>query len=183
LSRDYNLRASLGGLRTLEIGDQSGDYAALLLSGLGAEVIKIEPRGGASSRRIGPFADGNSDPEQSLFFWRYNLNKQSVTLEVDHLDAQPALCALAARADLVLLSGEYEVVARRLPLWRKLAQDNPRLIVCTITPFGLDGPWRAAGSWPCAATTRTGKDFTTLHRLRPPCGIPIIWAANTRRLQ
>ena len=143
MNRDHNLRASLGGLRTLEIGDQLGDYAALLLSGLGAEVIKIEPRGGAASRRVGPFAGGTPDPEQSLFFWRYNLNKQSVTLDVDHLDAQPALCALAAHADLVLLSGEFEIVARRLPLWRKLALDNPRLIVCTITPFGLDGPWRA----------------------------------------
>jgi crotonobetainyl-CoA:carnitine CoA-transferase CaiB-like acyl-CoA transferase len=143
LSRDYNLRASLAGLRTLEIGDQLGDYAALLLSGLGAEVIKIEPRGGAESRRVGPFAADTPHPEQSLFFWRYNLNKQSVTLEVDHLDAQPALGALAAGADIVLLSGEFEVVARRLPLWRKLARDNPRLIVCTITPFGLDGPWRA----------------------------------------
>jgi crotonobetainyl-CoA:carnitine CoA-transferase CaiB-like acyl-CoA transferase len=143
LSRDYNLRASLAGLRTLEIGDQLGDYAALLLSGLGAEVIKIEPRGGAESRRVGPFAADTADPEQSLFFWRYNLNKQSVTLEVDDLDAQPVLGAVAAGADIVLLSGEFEVVARRLPLWRKLAQDNPRLIVCTITPFGLDGPWRA----------------------------------------
>jgi crotonobetainyl-CoA:carnitine CoA-transferase CaiB-like acyl-CoA transferase len=109
LNRDYNLRASLNGLRALEIGDQSGDYAALLLSGLGAEVIKIEPRDGAGSRRVGPFAGGVPDPEQSLFFWRYNLNKQSVTLDVDHLDAQPALCALAAQADLVLLSGEFEV--------------------------------------------------------------------------
>jgi crotonobetainyl-CoA:carnitine CoA-transferase CaiB-like acyl-CoA transferase len=143
LKLDYNLRASLGGLKLLEIGDQLGDYAALLLSGLGAEVIKIEPRDGAASRQIGPFAAGTQDPEQSLFFWRYNLNKQSVTLAVDHLDAQPALAALAAQADIVLLSGEFEVVARRLPRWRNLAQDNPRLIICTITPFGLDGPWRA----------------------------------------
>ena len=143
MNLDYNLRASLGGLRTLEIGDQLGDYSALLLSGLGAEVVKIEPRGGAASRRVGPFAADTPHPEQSLFFWRYNLNKQSATLDVDHLEAQPALRALATKADIVLLSGEFEVVARRLPLWRRLAQDNPRLIVCTITPFGLDGPWRA----------------------------------------
>ena len=53
------------------------------------------------------------------------------------------LAALAARADIVLLVGEFETVARRLPLWRELAEKNPRLIVCTITPFGLDGPHRA----------------------------------------
>jgi crotonobetainyl-CoA:carnitine CoA-transferase CaiB-like acyl-CoA transferase len=42
-----------------------------------------------------------------------------------------------------LLSGEFETVERRLPRWRQLAEENPRLIVCTITPFGLDGPYRA----------------------------------------
>ena len=83
------------------------------------------------------------DPEQSIFFWRYNLNKKSVVLEVDDQDARPVLAALAARADIVLLAGEFETVARRLPLWRELAEKNPRLIVCTITPFGLDGPHRA----------------------------------------
>jgi len=141
--RDFNLGSSLAGLTLLEVGDQSGDYAALLLSGLGAEVIKIEPREGSASRRIGPFVSGAEDPEQSLFFWRYNLNKQSVTLDVDHANAEPVIAALAAKSDIVLLSGDFETVARRLQLWRKLAQENPRLIVCTLTPFGLDGPWRA----------------------------------------
>src|SRR5207237_7429217 len=83
------------------------------------------------------------DAEQSLFFWRYNLNKKSVTLEVDHAEAEPLLGRLAAQADIVLLSGEFETVERRLPLWRRLAEDNPPLIVCTITPFGLAGPYRA----------------------------------------
>src|SRR5579862_964569 len=115
----------------------------MLLAGLGAEVIKLEPRDGSASRRIGPFASAAPAPEQSIFFWRYNLNKKSVVLEVDDREAQPVLAALAAKADIVLLSGEFETVARRLPLWRELAGQNPRLIVCSITPFGLDGPYRA----------------------------------------
>jgi crotonobetainyl-CoA:carnitine CoA-transferase CaiB-like acyl-CoA transferase len=143
LNTDGNLGNSLAGLTILEIGDELGDYAAMLLAGLGAEVIKLEPRDGSASRRIGPFASTAPDPEQSIFFWRYNLNKKSVVLEVDDQDAQPVLAALAARADIVLLAGEFETVARRLPLWHKLAEKNPRLIVCTITPFGLDGPHRA----------------------------------------
>lgn len=138
-----NLGTSLSGFTLLEIGDQLGDYAAMLLAGLGAEVIKLEPRDGSASRRIGPFASTAPGPEQSIFFWRYNLNKKSVVLEVDDQDAQPVLAALAAKADIVLLSGEFETVTRRLPLWRELAGQNPRLIVCTITPFGLDGPYRA----------------------------------------
>jgi len=143
LNSDGNLSNSLAGLTILEIGDQLGDYASMLLAGLGAEVIKLEPREGSASRRIGPFASTAPEPEQSIFFWRYNLNKKSAVLDVDAADAQPVLAALAARADIVLLSGEFETVERRLPVWRKLAEDNPRLIVCTITPFGLDGPYRA----------------------------------------
>jgi crotonobetainyl-CoA:carnitine CoA-transferase CaiB-like acyl-CoA transferase len=138
-----SLSSSLAGFTILEIGEQPGDYAALLLAGLGAEVIKIEPRDGAESRRIGPFASACRDLEESLFFWRYNLNKKSVVLDVDQPEADQVLAGLASNADIVLLSGEYETVARRLPLWRELAQANPRLIVCTITPFGLDGPYCA----------------------------------------
>jgi crotonobetainyl-CoA:carnitine CoA-transferase CaiB-like acyl-CoA transferase len=137
-----NLSDSLAGITILEIGEQPGDYAALLLAGLGAEVIKIEPPEGAESRRTGPFASDACDPEESLFFWRYNLNKKSVVLDVDGPGAERALAALASKTDLVLLSGEYETVARRVPLWQRLAAENPRLVVCTITPFGLDGPYR-----------------------------------------
>jgi crotonobetainyl-CoA:carnitine CoA-transferase CaiB-like acyl-CoA transferase len=143
LNSEPNLSTSLDGDTILEIGDQLGDYASMLLAGLGAEVIKLEPREGSPSRGIGPFASDTRDREQSLFFWRYNLNKKSAVLDVDAAEAQPKLAALASKADIVLLSGEYETVARRLELWRKIAEANPRLIVCTITPFGLDGPHRA----------------------------------------
>jgi crotonobetainyl-CoA:carnitine CoA-transferase CaiB-like acyl-CoA transferase len=138
-----NLGNSLAGLTILEIGDQLGDYASMLLAGLGAEVIKLEPREGSASRQIGPFASTEPDPEQSIFFWRYNLNKKSAVLDVDDDNVQSTLAALAAKVDIVLLSGEFETVERRLPQWRQLAEENPRLIVCTITPFGLDGPYRA----------------------------------------
>lgn len=138
-----NLGNSLAGLTILEIGDQLGDYASMLLAGLGAEVIKLEPREGSASRQIGPFASTEPDPEQSIFFWRYNLNKKSAVLDVDDANVQSTLATLAAKADIVLLSGEFETVERRLPQWRQLAEENPRLIVCTITPFGLDGPYRA----------------------------------------
>ena len=146
MSVDANLRSSLDQLVVLEIGDQSGDYGAMLLAGLGADIVKIEPRTGSSSRSIGPFAAGEPDPEQSLFFWRYNLNKKSVTLEVDHPAASAVLAKMAQSADIVLLSGEFETVERRIELWRRLARENPRLIVCSVTPFGLDGPYRALKS-------------------------------------
>ena len=49
---------------------------------------------------------------------------------------------LAGQADVILDSGEAAEVAQRLELYRELQAANPRLVVCTLTPFGLDGPWR-----------------------------------------
>jgi crotonobetainyl-CoA:carnitine CoA-transferase CaiB-like acyl-CoA transferase len=144
LKASSSLGSSLNQIVLLEIGNELGDYAAMLLAGFGVEVIKLEPRRGSPSRRIGPFAHGN--PEQSIFFWRYNLNKKSAALDVDAPAARPLLARMAARADIVLLAGEIEQVEQRLKLWRELAERNPSLIVCTITPFGLSGPYRALKS-------------------------------------
>ena len=137
-----NLRTSLKNVRVVEIGDQMGDYAALLLAGLGAEVIKIEPPEGSPSRSIGPFASTAQDSEQSVFFWRYNLNKKSVILDVNHPAALEPLRRLISKADVLMLAGEFSIVETRLTLCRELTAENPHLIICTNTPFGLDGPYR-----------------------------------------
>lgn len=126
----------------IEIGDQSGDYCAMLLAGLGANVIKVEPLEGSPSRTIGPFASPDRNRESSLFFWRYGLNKRSLALDLEHPMADSILSRLANRADVVLLSGRFAAIERQLELWRRLAAEKPRLILCTITPFGLDGPYR-----------------------------------------
>ncbi|HJU09563.1 MAG TPA: CaiB/BaiF CoA-transferase family protein [Candidatus Binataceae bacterium] len=152
-----SLGSSLKDLVLLEIGNELGDYAAMLVAGFGAEVIKLEPPEGAQSRRIGPFAelspdktrfasDKNSREEQSVFFWRYNLNKKSAVLDVDHPAARPLLARLAAKGDIVLISGEIDSVERRLESWRAFAHQNPSLIICAITPFGLSGPYRGLKS-------------------------------------
>jgi crotonobetainyl-CoA:carnitine CoA-transferase CaiB-like acyl-CoA transferase len=136
------LSGVLEGTLVIESGDERGEFAGVLLASFGAEVIKLEGRQGSNSRRLGPFASPQPDPEQSLCFWRYNLGKKSVSLEVDHPSAQGALERLAQRADVIIDSGEANDVERRLTLYRKMQAANPRLIICTITPFGLDGPYR-----------------------------------------
>jgi crotonobetainyl-CoA:carnitine CoA-transferase CaiB-like acyl-CoA transferase len=141
LKTETSLGSALSKMVLLEIGNELGDYAAMLMAGFGANVIKLEPPEGAPSRRIGPFIGSN--PAHSLFFWRYNLNKKSAAFDLDGPAARPLLARMAARADIVLLSGELETVEQRLELWRELAEQNPALIICTITPFGLSGPYRA----------------------------------------
>ncbi len=136
------LSSALEGSVVLEGGDERGEFAGMLLAMLGAEVIKLEGKSGSHSRSIGPFASSGRDPERSLYFSRYNLGKKSISLELEHPDAAQIRHRMASRTDIVLDSGQAKDIERRLILWREMQQVNPRLIICTITPFGLDGPYR-----------------------------------------
>ncbi|MCH7553923.1 MAG: CoA transferase, partial [Chloroflexi bacterium] len=70
-----NSAGYLSGIRVIELGDEQGEYAGKLLAGLGAEVIKVEPLEGNSTRGIGPFLDDTPHPDRSLHFWHYNFGK------------------------------------------------------------------------------------------------------------
>jgi crotonobetainyl-CoA:carnitine CoA-transferase CaiB-like acyl-CoA transferase len=142
LTIDANLSSALDRTVVIENGDERGEFAGMLLALLGAEVIKLEGREGASSRRVGPFASSQPDPEQSLYFCRYNLGKKSMSLELEHPASRAVREVLGRRADVIIDSGEAAEVERRLELYCEMQRANPRLIVCTITPFGLDGPYR-----------------------------------------
>src|SRR5579875_1821403 len=92
----------LTGIRVLEIGDETAEYAGLLLAGLGAEVVKLEPPEGSASRRIGPFFEDRPGPERSLHFWAYNRNKKSVVLDLGEAEGCKHLLRLLAGADVLL---------------------------------------------------------------------------------
>src|SRR6202022_2525376 len=92
----------LAGLRVIEIADERAEYAGLLLAGLGAEVVKIEPPEGNATRRIGPFFEDRPGLERSLFFWNYNRNKKSVVLDLREAHAVEHLLRLIAGADILL---------------------------------------------------------------------------------
>jgi crotonobetainyl-CoA:carnitine CoA-transferase CaiB-like acyl-CoA transferase len=136
------LSSALAGMMILECGDERGEFAGVLLASLGAQVIKLEGLRGSNSRRLGPFTTPQHGPEHSLCFSRYNLGKKSVSLDIDHPAAREALSRLTSQADVIIDSGEAVAVARRLQFYREMQKANPRLVVCTITPFGLDGPYR-----------------------------------------
>ena len=87
----------LAGLRVIEIADERAEYTGLLLAGLGAEVIKIEPPEGNATRRIGPFLEDQPGPERSLFFWNYNRNKKSVVLDLRETPAREHMLRLLGR--------------------------------------------------------------------------------------
>jgi len=142
LSIEAALSSALEECVVVEVGDERGEFAGMLLAMFGAEVIKLEGRVGSNSRGIGPFVKRDTDIDQSLHFSRYNLGKKSISLEIEHSAAAAVCNRLANRADIIIDSGEANDVERRLQQWRGMQNSNPRLIVCTITPFGLDGPHR-----------------------------------------
>jgi crotonobetainyl-CoA:carnitine CoA-transferase CaiB-like acyl-CoA transferase len=134
-------RGALTGLRVLEVADEQAEYCGLVLAGLGAEVIKVEPPGGSPSRRIGPFYADQEDPERSLFFWQYNRGKRSIVLDLHQHEDQERFRALVASADVILDStpkGELEALGLSA---ETLRQQHPTLIVARMSPFGDFGPW------------------------------------------
>jgi crotonobetainyl-CoA:carnitine CoA-transferase CaiB-like acyl-CoA transferase len=109
----------------------------------GAEVIKIEPPAGDFARRMGPPFVG----EESAVFLSLNRNKKSIVLDLQTAHGREAAVQLAKSAD-VLVQDFGPDGAERIRLGHaQLREANPRLIYCSITPFGEDGPLRhASGS-------------------------------------
>jgi crotonobetainyl-CoA:carnitine CoA-transferase CaiB-like acyl-CoA transferase len=131
----------LAGLRVIELADEQAEYCGLVLAGLGAEVVKVEPPGGSPTRRIGPFYEDRDDPERSLYFWQYNRGKRSIVLDTAQQSDRARLRALIAGADVFLEStghGELDKLGLGVDTLRK---DFPALVIARVSPFGDDGPW------------------------------------------
>jgi crotonobetainyl-CoA:carnitine CoA-transferase CaiB-like acyl-CoA transferase len=120
--------------------DPAGEMVGKLLRSAGASVVKIEPPGGACSRRVPPFVRGDPSGESLHFLW-YNAGKKFLTVESTSSGHDPALAELLAGADVVIHSERPEAAERRELDYKSIRAFNPRAIVCAITPFGQTGPW------------------------------------------
>ena len=133
----------LAGLQVVELGGGvSAPMAAKVLADLGAEVIKVEPPGGDPARRRGPFRNGRADPEASGTFLYLNTNKRSVELDLASDDGRKALDGLVARADLLVHNLSPREMEAGGVSFERLSALNRRLVMLSITPFGLTGPYR-----------------------------------------
>ena len=131
----------LTGVRVIEYANETAEYCGLLLAGLGADVVKVEPPDGSPTRRIGPFLEDASDPERSLYFWAYNREKRSATLDLETADGRARMLDLLEGAD-ILLDSSCGSLNDSLALDRDALADRfPGLVVARMTPFGDDGPW------------------------------------------
>lgn len=131
----------LGRIRVLEIGNELGEYCGKILAGLGADVVRVEPVGGETTRAFGPFYHDEPHPDRSLYFWHYNLGKRAVTLDLDRPEGQAAFLDLASTADVVIDSRPRDYLLDRGIGFAALQVLNPALIYARISPFGDTGPW------------------------------------------
>lgn len=136
------LPGPLAGLRVLELADEKGQYCGKLMGDLGADVIKIEPLGGERTRTVGPFLNDIPHRECSLSFWHYNTSKRGITLNLHTVEGKQLFQRLVATADILLESYPPGYLPSLGLGYDKLSQLNPRLIMCSLTPFGQTGPWR-----------------------------------------
>ncbi len=132
---------ALEGLRVLELGEMvAAAYGAKLMADLGADVIKVEPPGGDPARSRGPFPAGKQDREASGLFLYLNTNKRGVTLDTARDPRE--LERLVAWADILIHNYPPRRMAERGIDYERFRALNPRLVMCSITPFGLTGPHR-----------------------------------------
>lgn len=129
-------------LRVVELADDpAGEFAGKLLADAGADVVKIEPPQGAASRLIGPYQEGrDGHPDASLHFWTYNTSKRSVVLDSTTADVV-ARDELIATADVLLTTWTPAGLAERGIDFDALLAERPELVIVSVTPFGLTGPW------------------------------------------
>lgn len=138
------MNKTLAGIKVLESAQFiSGPYCGLLLSGLGADVTKIEePDVGDISRRWGPFPGDRPHPDRSGLFLYLNRNKRGVTLNIHKRTGREILLKLLKDAH-VFIEDMAPQFAKSLKLdYSHLAEINPQLIVVSITPFGQTGPYK-----------------------------------------
>jgi crotonobetainyl-CoA:carnitine CoA-transferase CaiB-like acyl-CoA transferase len=135
-----NGRSSLEPYRVLDLTDEKGYLCGQILSGLGADVIKIEPPGGDSGRRVGPFFRDETDPEKSLSWFAFNVHKRSLTLNIEAEEGKDILRRLVRTADFIIESFDPGYLDRLGLGYLTLKDINNGIIMTSITPFGQTGP-------------------------------------------
>jgi crotonobetainyl-CoA:carnitine CoA-transferase CaiB-like acyl-CoA transferase len=130
----------LDSYRVLDLTDGGSLLCGQMLGDLGADVIVVEPPGGATAREIEPFFHHERNPDRSLYWWSLNRNKRGVTLDIAAPDGQERLKDLVRSADFLIESFEPGYMASLGLGYDDLAAINPRLVMVSITPFGQQGP-------------------------------------------
>ena len=143
------MRLPLSGFRIISAEQYgAGPYGTMHLAQLGAEVIKIEPPhkggkgGGDTARSVGPHF---TRPNESVYFHAFNLNKRSLTLDLNAADGQAILRKLAGTAHGVVNNLRGDLPGRLGLTYERLKDVNPALVCAHLSAYGRDN---ARAKWP-----------------------------------
>jgi crotonobetainyl-CoA:carnitine CoA-transferase CaiB-like acyl-CoA transferase len=141
------MTGALSGIRVLDLSRVlAGPWASQTLADLGAEVIKIErPGAGDDTRGWGPpFAkdEAGNDTTEAAYYLTANRGKKSLTVDITKPEGQEVVRNLAAQSDVVLENFKVGGLAKYGLDYTSLAKINPKLVYCSITGFGQDGPYK-----------------------------------------
>jgi formyl-CoA transferase/CoA:oxalate CoA-transferase len=116
----------------------AGPFASTMLGDYGADIIKIEPLDGEIARAWGPPFYG----DEAAYFVNLNRNKKSLALDLKHPEGRALFFRLLDRADVVLENLRVGTVARLGIDYARVRERQPRVVYCSISGFGQDGPYR-----------------------------------------
>src|SRR2546425_5549400 len=161
----------LTGLRVIDLTkDFAGPFCTMILSDLGAEVIKVErPGSGDETRAWGPpFVKG-----LSYYFLSLNRGKKSLTLDLKTPEAQKIIRQLAQDSDILVESFRPGTLAQYNLDYARLRRVNKALVYCSISGFGQTGPYRDRPGYDIVAFAMSGIMSTTGEEGRPSIRVSI----------
>jgi crotonobetainyl-CoA:carnitine CoA-transferase CaiB-like acyl-CoA transferase len=152
----------------LDLSNEKGFFCGRLLGDLGADVIKIEQPGGDKSRNIGPFYKDIPAPEKSLYWYAFNANKRSITLDIETADGKKIFMRLIEKADVVIESFQPGYMEKIGLGYETLSEINPGLVFTSISAFGQEGPYRNFKAADLVIRALGGMIYTVGDADRPP---------------
>lgn len=133
--------SALQGFRVIELAGESSLLAGKLLADMGADVVLVEPPAGSPLRDYAPFWEDTPGPERSLGWWHYNTSKRGMALDWTAPEGRALLLRLLEGADVLLESCAPGLLAAQLGA-AELGERLPKLVHCSLTPFGQAGTRR-----------------------------------------
>ena len=133
----------LAGIKVVELARVlAGPWAGQILADLGAEVVKVESPEGDDTRRWGPpFVDNGDGTQDAAYFHSTNRNKRSVVADFRTEEGKALVRELVCDADVLIENFKVGGLAKFGLDYASLREANPRLVYCSITGFGQDGPY------------------------------------------
>ena len=166
----------LSGLKVLELGQiLAAPFAGSVLADLGADVVKVErPDGGDGMRNWPPLTPNDEGETYSENFASINRNKRSLTADLKNAEDVERLCRLAERADVVIENFRPGVLPRLGLGADTLRARNPRLVYCSLSGYGQEGPLAKRGAFDVTVQAISGVMSVTGTEGESPvkCGVP-----------